>query len=155
MDEAEWGYSVNWPLLITLPTLKRRMVVYEAVGIVAVIVLRWADEVFDLPHLLLGASPTPVNWQEAALESAFVALIGIFIIALTSRFLAEVRYLEGFLVLCAFCKKVKVSEERWIPLEEFVTEHAEVRFSHSYCPKCLAEHYGDSMGIEALGRTKN
>ena len=143
---------MNWPRLATMALLKRRMVLYEAMGIAIIIVLRWADEVFDLPHLFLGAPPTPVNWQEAALESGLVALVGIFIIALTRRFLAEIRYLEGFLVLCAFCKKVKVDEDRWIPLEEFVTEHAEVRFSHSYCPACLRQHYGDLAGKRTASR---
>ena len=38
-------------------------------GFLAIFVFVWAAEVFDLPHLLLRAPTTPINWQEAIIES--------------------------------------------------------------------------------------
>ena len=41
-------------------------------------ILKWMNEVLDLPHWLLGAGKSPVNWQEAILETAMILLVGFF-----------------------------------------------------------------------------
>jgi hypothetical protein len=38
-----------------------------------IIALIWPDEIADIPHVILGAEPTPVNWQEALLETLLTA----------------------------------------------------------------------------------
>jgi len=59
----------------------------------------------------------------------------------------RVRLYEGFLPLCAGCKKVRDDAGRdpgtgqWLPLEEYLTREAGVTCSHGYCPEC-AEEYG-------------
>jgi PAS domain S-box-containing protein len=35
------------------------------------------DEILDLPHLIFGAPPTPINWTEIAIEVAIVLLVGL------------------------------------------------------------------------------
>jgi len=42
-------------------------------------VLIWLNEVMDLPHVLLGAQQTPLNWHEALLETGFLSLIAFLI----------------------------------------------------------------------------
>jgi len=37
----------------------KRVIVYEKVAFVSIILLIWFDEVIDIPDLLLGAEPTP------------------------------------------------------------------------------------------------
>ena len=37
-------------------------------------------EILDLPHLLLGAPRTPINWQEAIIETALILTVGLFTI---------------------------------------------------------------------------
>ena len=41
-------------------------------------ILEWLNETLDLPHLLLGAPHTPINWREAVVETTLIAGIGIF-----------------------------------------------------------------------------
>jgi len=40
-------------------------------------ILVWLNEMADLPHLLLGAPPTPPNWREAISEMILIAGVGL------------------------------------------------------------------------------
>ena len=51
--------------------------------------------------------------------------------------LARVRQLEGIIPICMFCKKIKDDKESWRQLEDYVSQHSEVMFSHSACPECF------------------
>ncbi len=47
-------------------------------GFVVVILFTWLVEIFDLPHLLLNAPSTPINWKESILESGFTLVAMLF-----------------------------------------------------------------------------
>ena len=51
--------------------------------------------------------------------------------------LANVRSLSGLLPICSYCKAIRDDSDYWHRVEEYVTEHADVKFSHGICPKCL------------------
>ncbi len=50
--------------------------------------------------------------------------------------LAQVKTLSGLLPICAWCKKIRDTSGDWHRLEEYITAHAEVDFTHSICPEC-------------------
>jgi len=118
----------------------RELILYETAGFGIVILFLWADEIFDLPHYLLGAEPTPVNWVESCLESGFTFVLCIFTITFTSKLLKHIKYLEGFLPVCSFCKRIRVNHD-WIPIEDYISNRSEAVFSHGLCPRCAKEHY--------------
>jgi hypothetical protein len=45
---------------------------------------------------------------------------------------------EEFLSLCAWCKKIRHEDDRWITLDSYVSEITGKRFSHGMCPACAA-----------------
>jgi CheY-like chemotaxis protein len=51
--------------------------------------------------------------------------------------LANIRSLTGLLPICAYCKSIRDDSNYWHRVEEYVSEHADVTFSHGICPKCL------------------
>lgn len=51
--------------------------------------------------------------------------------------LANIRKLTGLLPICAYCKSIRDDSNYWHRVEEYVSEHADVTFSHGICPKCL------------------
>ena len=56
------------------------------------------------------------------------------------KMLAEVE----FVVICAFCSRMRSGEGRWISLPlrlSQVLQQETGRISHTYCPECLARHY--------------
>jgi len=55
--------------------------------------------------------------------------------------LADIRTLRGLLPICAGCKKIRDDKGYWQGLEQYLSEHAEVQFSHGLCPDCLGKYY--------------
>jgi DNA-binding response OmpR family regulator len=53
-----------------------------------------------------------------------------------SEALAKVRQLYGMLPICAWCKKIRTDENYWQQVEEYLTAHADVNFTHGICPDC-------------------
>jgi DNA-binding response OmpR family regulator len=56
----------------------------------------------------------------------------------------HVMRLEGLLCICADCKKIRDRDGEWSQLEGYITDHAGVLFSHSFCPQC-AEKWMDKV----------
>jgi hypothetical protein len=56
------------------------------------------------------------------------------------RALADIRTLRGLLPICAGCKRIRDDRGYWQGLEQYLSEHAEVQFSHGLCPECLAKY---------------
>jgi len=55
--------------------------------------------------------------------------------------LLKVKQLSGLLPICMHCKKIRDDAGDWQQIEAYITQHAEVDFSHGICPVCLKEHY--------------
>jgi hypothetical protein len=55
----------------------------------------------------------------------------------------QVRTLSGFLPICANCKKIRDDQGYWGQVEEYISKHTDVQFSHGICPDCAAKLYGD------------
>jgi AmiR/NasT family two-component response regulator len=59
------------------------------------------------------------------------------------RALGEIKTLERMLSICAQCKRIRTGEGGWQPLEAYLHEHADVRFSHGLCPECARAQLRD------------
>ena len=65
----------------------KRLIAYEIIGFVFIIVFIWLDELMDIPHLLFGTESTPVNWSESLFESIVIAVLGAVIVIQTKKML--------------------------------------------------------------------
>lgn len=99
-------------------------------------------DVIDLPHMLLGDAPTSFSQRtgEIFTELAVFILIMAIEIFLFYKLYKRIRILEGFLPICANCKKIKNKKE-WTHLEAYITEHSLAEFTHSICPECAMKLY--------------
>lgn len=59
-----------------------------------------------------------------------------------SHYLEEIKILRGIVPICSFCKKIRDSKGVWRAVEAYVEQHADVKFSHGFCPECGKIHYG-------------
>lgn len=57
--------------------------------------------------------------------------------------LDEVKELSGLLPICSSCKKVRGDSGYWQKIESYISEHSAAEFSHSICPDCSDELYGE------------
>jgi hypothetical protein len=60
-----------------------------------------------------------------------------------------IRNLEGFLPICANCKKIRLEgddhqqQEQWVQIERYFSKTTSAKFSHSICPECRKTLYPD------------
>src|SRR6059036_1510008 len=53
--------------------------------------------------------------------------------------LARVRQLRGLLPICSYCKKIRDDQNYWQQVEQYVSTHTDVQFSHGICPDCYSK----------------
>jgi len=118
-----------------LPRFPGRVaVIPQIIGFLALAALVWMDELLDLPHVLFGAAASPHRVEEALLESVVILLLGTAVSAWTIRAARRVAYLESFVILCAWCRRVHYADT-WLSVEAFFAQHR-ARTSHGLCPDC-------------------
>lgn len=49
---------------------------------------------------------------------------------------AEISQLRGFLPICSYCKKIRNDKNYWEQIDQYITTHSEVLFTHGVCPEC-------------------
>jgi hypothetical protein len=115
----------------------RRTLLLEGAGFLLIVAIIWMDEIFDLPHLLFGAAPTPLRLGEGGLESTLTVAVGIVIVSITYRAFRRIEYLESLVVMCAWCRRVRAQEE-WVTVEAFLERQHNARTTHGICEGCAA-----------------
>ena len=48
----------------------------------------------------------------------------------------NINQLQGLLPICTSCKKIRDSKNCWHKIENYISKHADVKFTHGYCPEC-------------------
>lgn len=118
----------------------KRVASYEALGFGIAVIACWVTEIFDPPF-----SPS-----QPAIMSALIIALGAATIYWTTRIVKRIRFLEGFLVICAGCKKVRLDRE-WIDVDRFLKVKSDLLLSHGMCPDCIDRFYGEELR-KASGR---
>ena len=126
--------------MITKNIILQRLAIVQTIGYGILLFLIIGDEVFDLPHTVFGQRETPINWAETIIESGYILLLGTLSITLSYGLIRRVRFFEGYVPICSYCKRIRDNNE-WMTLEEYVTRHSEAMLSHGICPQCKEEHF--------------
>lgn len=110
-------------------------VIFQIVGYLALIFLIVGNEVLDIPHAVFGSPETPTNRMEVLLETGIIVVLGAVSIAISVRHIRRIKFLEGFLPICATCRKIR-SGDKWMTLEDYMSRHSEALLTHGICPEC-------------------
>ncbi|MBU4036571.1 MAG: hypothetical protein KKA35_09100, partial [Proteobacteria bacterium] len=57
--------------------------------------------------------------------------------------LNNIKTLKGLLPICSKCKKIRTDKGYWSQIEVYIQTHTDASFTHSMCPVCVKEMYGD------------
>jgi len=124
-----------------------RIVTYQNFGFLAVIVLCYLDELLKLPSLIFSDHPFTFVYRRSTLEMLLFLAIWLLVSKSTRRLLQRVQHLEGFLRVCAWCRRIDYKGE-WVRLEEFMQQGFDTPTTHGICPQCLRKQN------EAIERAK-
>lgn len=136
--------------MITKKMIVRTLIISQMFGYAILLFLIAGDELFDFPHTVFGTLATPVNWAEVVIESSYIVVLASVSLLLTKMLMNRIRFFEGFVPICSYCKKIRSGDE-WLSLETYVTAHSEALFSHGICPECKDVHF---HGLHRTGRTQ-
>jgi len=125
--------------------LTGRIIFYEIIGFILVICCIWLNELLDIPHYLLGAKPTPINYMESLTESIATIILCGLVVLFTYKLLHRIKLLEGFLPVCSWCRKIRINDQ-WEDMEEYISHHSEADFTHTVCPACEKKYF-DQPGL--------
>lgn len=56
-------------------------------------------------------------------------------------YLMELQALRGLVPICANCKSIRDNENNWHPIEHYISQHLQTKFSHGICPDCINKLY--------------
>ncbi len=55
----------------------------------------------------------------------------------------EMKILRGLIPICSKCKNIRDDKDHWTNVEKYIQENSQALFSHSLCPTCTEDLYGD------------
>jgi len=125
-------------------TLKM-IVLIEGLGFLLVAIFLWLDELVDLPRVIFGSEPTPINYAELVMESALVLLLGIVVMMISIRLARHIIKLERLFSVCLVCEKVCLpgldckSQDCWKEMDLFILDRAGSHVTSDVCPECKAK----------------
>ena len=123
----------------------------EATGFGVLLFITWLDEGVALPRHWLGTWFGPGTFHEAILESIAIIIVGTSVTLYTNYLLNRLYYLENFLRVCAWCKKIHF-EDKWISMEEYLKHAGNIECSHGICEVCeekVKQEYEDHRSASA------
>src|SRR5437879_4216022 len=112
------------------------VLVYECIGFGLLIVLSWFDELEGIAQALFGGQPHVHDWRDSALESLIIFYVWAIVFGLTKKLVDHLHYLDGFVRICAWCRRVGYKNE-WIRVEQYFTQGFRIETTHGMCPECL------------------
>ncbi len=51
----------------------------------------------------------------------------------------RVQHLEGVLPTCMYCKRIRDDRDKWVGIEQYISQRTEASFSHGVCPDCYEQ----------------
>jgi hypothetical protein len=121
---------------LTYPKGRSNRVLWvEATAFSLLIGLSWLTEALRFPHLIYGEQFTP-DWRRAALRTLVILVIWLWVFLATRKLLKRLHYLEEFLRVCSWCRKVNY-QDQWLGMEKFLNSKFDTKTSHGMCPDCL------------------
>jgi hypothetical protein len=167
LDRRGWRLTL-WYLLaaasVAITFLAGPYIQFPIAFVVPVVLAAWFD---GLAHAATFAVALPVSrfafvlgvwtvpWSEGySLANAIIRIVVLgFVAVLVSRLAKqhralrrEVAMLERILPICSYCRRIRGQDEAWHQLEPYLRTHADLTFSHGYCPDCVRQHFPEHSG---------
>ena len=123
----------------------RLLIISQAIIVLLFLCLTVGNEIIDVPHYVFNDAPTSFSQRlgEIGIEIFIFFTIMTIQILLFIKLYRRIRFLEGFITVCARCKKIRNVEDQWEQMEKYIAKHSLAQFSHSICPDCAKQLYPD------------
>ena len=135
--------AIDFDLSMKVPRSASLVLACQSAGFGLIVLLSLYNHFISLPNQLAAGGIRGPHWQDGALEAAAIFLIWAFAFSVTRRLLLRLKYLEGMLRVCAWCRKIG-HEDKWMRLEDYFAEGFDISTTHGICPDCLKKAEEDT-----------
>ena len=115
-----------------------KVLLYQNIGFLAVILLGYLDDLLKLPSLIFGHYPFTWEFGKSTVGLLLVLAVWLLVTTSTRRLLQQVIHLEKFIRVCAWCHHIDYKGQ-WMSMEDFMQQGFDTPTSHGICPKCLEQ----------------
>jgi hypothetical protein len=122
----------------------------ENIGFALILFFSWAAEIVRLPHLLYG-DPDGFNWFRVTLRSVVILAVWAWVYLTTRALIKRLHYLEKFLMVCSWCRKVG-QDGQWLTMEQYFGAKFDTQTSHGICPECSEKTHARLQQLIAAER---
>ena len=129
-----------------------RIVLYQNLGFLGIMVISYLDELLKLPTLLFSEHPFAFLFRRSTLDILLILAVWFLVSTSTRRILERIRYLEKFMRVCAWCRRINFKGE-WMPLEEFMRQGFDTPTTHGICTVCLTKQQAAVEKAKAAKKT--
>lgn len=110
---------------------------WQLMTFVMLIITVWINELRDGATIFFNTPPNEFSIFRACILTA--AVLGAAIITIGNTYLQQQRVLKSMISVCSNCHRVRINNEVWQKLEEYIGERSLLNFSHGLCPDCTRE----------------
>jgi rubrerythrin len=64
--------------------------------------------------------------------------------------LAHIKSLRGMIPICMHCKNIRNDSGYWEGVENYISDHSEVTFTHGICPDCIKKYYSKFYKVNEI-----
>lgn len=114
-----------------------RVAVWQLAAFLLLVALIWLHEIFGFPGPLPSATGASADWVGAGVLTAGVIVTGLM--AVVPLYLRRRSGLNGSVMVCSYCRKVRVNHHEWEQIEDFLAAHTPATFTHGVCPHCCGK----------------
>ncbi|MBN1511490.1 MAG: hypothetical protein JXB13_05700 [Phycisphaerae bacterium] len=107
---------------------------WQVLSFLILVLLVWANELLDFAHLFWGAPRSPFSLMRGCLATAGV-LLGL-VVTIGNTYLQQRSIVSGMLTICSYCHKIRIDQDLWQRIEQYVTKSSGIMLSHGVCPEC-------------------
>ncbi|MBU0715362.1 MAG: hypothetical protein KJ964_08410 [Verrucomicrobia bacterium] len=108
---------------------------WQFLTFIMLILVVWVNELRDMPALLFNTNPQDANIFRGCLLTSAVLVAAI--VAIGNTYLQQKRVLNSMISVCSSCHKVRVNQNQWKQMEEYISDNSLLTFTHGLCPDCM------------------
>jgi len=110
---------------------------WQLMTFVILILLVWINELRDGASVFFNTPSGEFNFFRVCTLTAAVLVAAV--ITVGNTYLQQRRVLKAMVAVCSNCHRVRLNNEVWQKMEEYIGERSLLTFSHGLCPECTKE----------------
>lgn len=110
---------------------------WQLMTFIILILLVWVNELHDGSAVFFHYPSGGINLFRGCVLTSGVLITAI--VTIGNTFIQERRVMRSMISVCSHCHRVKINNDVWQKIEDYIGERSLLTFSHGICPVCTKE----------------